>query len=473
MGRSSVLGFMGRSATVVPVALMVACGADPARAPIVIRHVTVVDGASPEARVDQTVVIRGNRVVTVGPAASVRTPWHARIIEGRDRYLIPGLWDMHVHTTMPGGADVLPLYIANGVTGVRDMAGEWAQLSTWRAEIAAGTRIGPRMIVSGPYLEGGDVPIPHLLVREPADAQGAVDSLIRLGVDFVKVHSQLTRESYFAIARAARARGIAFAGHVPRSVGPEEASDSGQRSIEHLLTIPNLCEADEVEKLAPRFAVQGALGRCTTEDAAPLFARLVRNDTWVVPTLVAQLEVARWPMRDLPGDSVAHLLPQTLRDYVAGIFPMPDDVPPGADVTGLALFDKRVAVVGALHRAGVPIMAGTDAPLRNSPPGFGLHDELGWFVRAGLSPFDALRAATLEPARFLGMQDSLGTVAPGRLADLVLLAADPLADVRNLRRILVVIADGRPFRVERTADRVSLVPLASPARAARGPASRP
>ena len=448
-----------RPCTVAVILLPIACAGDPAAAPLAIRHVTVVDGTEPRPRADQSVIIRGNRIVTVGPAAAVRTPWRARVIDGRDRYLIPGLWDMHVHTAMPGGDEVLPLYIANGVTGVRDMAGDWAQLTTWRAEIAAGTRIGPRMILSGPYLEGGDVPIPHLLVREPADAQIAVDSLMRLGVDFVKVHSQLSRENYFAIARAARARDIPFAGHVPRSVRPEEASDSGQRSIEHLLTIPNLCEESEVEALAPRFAVQGALGRCTTDDPAPLFARLVRNDTWVVPTLVAQLEVARWPMRDLPGDSVGHLLPQALRDYVAGIFPMPDDVPAGADVNGLALFDKRVAVVGALHRAGVHVMAGTDAPLRNSPPGFGLHDELGWFVRAGLAPFDALRAATIEPARFLGMQDSVGMIAAGQLADLVLLAADPLSDVRNLRRIVVVIANGRPFEIERTAERVNLVPI--------------
>jgi imidazolonepropionase-like amidohydrolase len=440
--------------------LLVACTADGAGpAAIALRHVTVVDGTSPEPRSDQTVILRGNRIETVGSASSVRIPRGAQVIEGGDRYLIPGLWDMHVHTTMPGGADVLSLYVANGVTGVRDMAGEWEQLKTWRAEIAAGTRIGPRMILSGPYLEGGDVPIPHLRVGSPADAQPAVDSLLRLGVDFVKVHSQLTREIYFAIAHAARARGIPFAGHVPRSVLPEEASDSGQRSIEHLLTIPNQCTEAEVAALAPRFAVQSALGRCATEDLTPLFARFVRNDTWVVPTLVAQLEVARWPKRDLPGDSVAHYLPQSLKDYVAGIFPMPDDVPAGADITGLALFDKRVAIVGALHRAGVHIMAGTDAPLRNSPPGFGLHDELSWFVRAGFSPYDALRAATLEPARFLGLLDSLGTVAPGQLADLVLVAANPLADIANARRIVLVVANGRVFEIERTADRLTLKPL--------------
>jgi imidazolonepropionase-like amidohydrolase len=169
----------------------------------------------------------------------------------------------------------------------------------------------------------------------------------------------------------------------------------------------------------------------------------------VVPTLVAQVEVALWPRRELPGDSVARYLPDSLRQYVAGIFPMVDSVPPDADVNGRKLFDKRVAVTGALFRAGVGIMAGTDAPLRNSPPGFGLHEELLYLTRAGLSPFEALRAATLEPARFLGMLDSLGTIETGKIADLVLLTANPLVDIRNSSRTEYVVSGGRVFTVRR------------------------
>ena len=417
----------------------------PASPSIASTHVSIIDGTSTGARQDRTVIVRGSRIEMEGPAGSTRVPPGARVIDGRGKYLIPGLWDMHVHTVVPAGDQVLPLYVANGVTGIRDMAGEMDQLVKWRQEIGSGMRVGPRMVISGPYLEGGDVPIPHLLVRTPADAQPAVDSLIRLGVDFVKVHSQLTRETYFAIARAARARGIPFVGHVPRSVGAAEASDSGQRTIEHLLTIPNSCTQEEVVLLEPRFPVQAALGRCSTEDQAPLFARFVRNDTWMVPTLVAAIEIATWPERELPGDSLAHYLPDTLRHYVAGIFQMPSDVPAGADTVGRALFQKRVEVVGAMHRAGVDIMAGTDAPLRNSPPGFGLHEELTLLVRAGLSPHAALVAATLQPARFLGVQDSLGTIEAGKLADLVLLDANPLDDIRNTRRIRDVIANGRLY----------------------------
>lgn len=418
----------------------------------VFTRVTVIDGRGPAPRLDRTVVIRGNRIVAEGPSASVAIPSGARVIDGRGKFLVPGLWDMHVHLAMPGGRDVLPLYITNGVTSVRDMAGDWPTLTAWRRDIAAGSVIGPRIMTSGPYLEGGDQPIPHLLVKTPADAAPAVDSLIKLGVDFIKVHGQLTRESYFAIARAARARGIPFAGHVSRVVGAADASDSGQASIEHLLAIPNSCSAAEVTELAPRFPVQAALGRCDTTDQAPLYARLRRNGTRVVPTLVAQLEVARWPKRDLPGDSVARYLPDSLRQYVAGIFPMVDSVPPDADVTGLKLFGKRVAITGVLHRAGVTIMPGTDAPLRNSPPGFGLHEELLLLTRAGLSPFEVLRAATLEPARFFGMLDSLGTIETGKIADLVLLSANPLADIRNSSRTVYVMSNGRLYTVRRDAE---------------------
>jgi imidazolonepropionase-like amidohydrolase len=419
--------------------------------PFAFTHVSIVDGTSPTPRADRTVVIRGNRIVAEGPADSARIPAGARVVDGRGKFLIPGLWDMHVHTVMPGGREVLALYIANGVTGVRDMAGDWATLIAWRREIARGFLVGPRIIASGPYLEGGDVPIPHLLVKTPADAHPAVDSLVRLGVDFVKVHSQLTRESYFAIARAARARRISFGGHVPRTVGAADASDSGQRSIEHLLTIPNQCTPQDSAALLPRFTVQAALGRCSSEDLAPLFARFVRNDTWIVPTLSAQLEIALWPKRELPGDTVARYLPDSLKRYVAEIFPMVPDVPPNADVVGRALFAKRLAIVGAMHRAGVHILPGTDAPLRNSPPGFGLHGELSNLVLSGLSPFAVLRAATIEAARFLGMEDSLGTVQAGKLADLVLLEGDPLSDIHNARRTVMVVANGRVYDVRRDA----------------------
>jgi imidazolonepropionase-like amidohydrolase len=414
-----------------------------AQSSIAITHVTVIDGTDSVPRLDQTVVIRGNRITAVGAARATTVPAKAIIVNGRGKFLVPGFWDMHVHTVVPRGEDMLGLYVANGITGVRDMAGDWAQLTAWRNRINAGRLLGPRMIVSGPYIEGGDVPIPHILARTPDEARAAVDSLVRLGVDFIKIHSQLTREVYFAAARAAREKHMTFAGHVPRSVSAEEASDSGQRSIEHLLTIPNICTAAESLALQPRFPMQSVFGRCTQQDLGPLFARFVRNGTWIVPTFTAQVEVAVMPTRPVPGDSLARYLPDTLRQFVAQIFPQPPDVPVGADVVGRALFEKRLAVVGAMYRAGVHVLPGTDAPLRNSPPGFGLHEELSLLVRAGLTPFQVLTSATLEPARFFGMTDSLGVVAAGKVADLVLLDANPLTNIANTRRVAAVVANGR------------------------------
>ena len=412
---------------------------------IAITRVSVIDGDAPSPRTDQTVVIDGNRIVRVGASGSVAVPPGARIVDGRGKFLLPGFWDMHVHTAISGGRDLLSLYVANGVTGVRDMAGDWDTLKSWRSEIGRGQLVGPRIIASGPYLEGGDVPIPHLLARNAVEASAGVDSLIALGVDFIKVHSQLNAESYFAIARRARERGVVFAGHVPRVVGSAAASDSGQKSIEHLLGIPAECTPADSVALAPRYTVQGALGRCSSEDLAPLYEKFVRNGTYVTPTFTAQVEVAVWPTRAVPGDSLAHYLPKAVRDYVAQIFPMPDSIPPNADSVGRAMLEKRLRQVSAMQRAGVHILTGTDAPLRNSPPGFGLHEELALLVRGGMAPFDVLRSATLEPARYFGMLDSLGTIAPGKLADLLLLDANPLQDIRNTRRISAVVANGRLY----------------------------
>jgi imidazolonepropionase-like amidohydrolase len=414
-----------------------------AQRPIAFTHVAVIDGTDAAPRLERTVVVRGNRIAAVGPSRSTLVPSDARIVDARGKFLIPGLWDMHVHTSIIGGRALLALYVANGVTGVRDMAGDWDTLTKWRREIAEGQLVGPRIVASGPYLEGGDVPIPHILTRTPEEGVAGVDSLVKLGVDFIKVHGQLTRPTYFAIARRAREKGIPFAGHVSQAVGSADASDSGQKSIEHMLAIPAPCTPAESIALKPRFTVQSAVGRCSSRDLAPLYERFVRNGTWVTPTFTAAYEVSAWPSRGVPGDSLAHYLPEALKKFVAEIFPMPDSIPPGADSVGRAMFAKRLSQAETMRAAGVHIMTGTDAPLRNSPPGFGLHEELALLVRGGMSPFNALRAATIEPARYLGMLDSAGTIARGKIADLVLLNGNPLRDISQTRRIVAVVANGR------------------------------
>jgi imidazolonepropionase-like amidohydrolase len=410
-----------------------------------ITNVTVIDVRAGRAIPGQTVVLTGNRISAVGDASSFRFQPPIPSADGTGKFLIPGLWDMHVHTTIIGGRNILSLYVANGVLGVRDMAGDWDEIKGWRREITAGTLVGPRIVASGPYLEGGDVPVPHILTRTPEEGAAGVDSLVKLGVDFVKVHGQLRPETYYAIARRAREKGIAFGGHVSQAVGAANASDSGQKSIEHLLGVPAPCTPAESLQLRPRFPIQSALGRCRSIDMNELYARFVRNKTWVTPTFVAAVEIARWPRRDLPGDSLARFLPDTLKRFVLQFFPMPDSIPRGADVVGRAMLEKRMKQAADMHHVGVEVLTGTDAPLRNSPPGFGLHEEMTLLVRGGMTPAEALRTATLAPARFLNATDSLGTIEKGKLADLVLLDGNPLANINNTRRISAVVVNGRYF----------------------------
>ena len=440
------------SASAVVVVVVAACtvGASllSAQQPVAIVNATVIDATSPRPRRDQTILIRGDRIVAVGPKATTSVPINARAIDAAGKFVIPGMWDMHTHVDIPGGEELLAAYVVNGVTGVRDMASDWATITKWRRAIADGALVGPRITASGPYLEGNPQPIAHIAVKSVDDARRGVDSLKKLGVDVIKFHTGLTRETFFAAARRAREVGMPFAGHVPRTISAIEASDSGMRSIEHALTIPTPCTPAESLALVPKFPVQRVLGPCSSAPLTPTFAALARNNTWVTPTFVAAFEIAEWPQRALPGDAYARYLPDTLKKFVAWIFPMPDSIPPGSERVGRTMFNKRVSLAGAMHRAGVHLLAGTDSPLRNSPPGFGLAEELVLLARGGVPLHDVLKIATLEPGRFYSATDSIGTVQPGRFADLVILDRNPLADVRNYRSVNAVVANGRVFTRE-------------------------
>jgi hypothetical protein len=265
-------------------------------------------------------------------------------------------------------------------------------------------------------------------------------------VDFVKIHSGVPRDAFFAAAREARAKHLFFAGHLSSRVTVEEASDSGQRSLEHLLGFVNVCSAAESASFAGVDPLRRIVfNTCTSRDQRSVYLHLARNGTWVTPTLATAWEFAMLPKHEVPGDSLSRFVSDSLRTYLVQIFDPPPALPADGDVFGRRLFAKRRQLVLALHNAGVPLLAGTDAPMRNVPPGFGLHEELAEFVRSGLSPTAALRAATYEPARYFDALDSLGTVAPGKLADLVLLDADPRADIAYAHRIAAVFTRGRVY----------------------------
>ncbi len=405
-----------------------------------ITHVTVVDVERGVLRPDQTVVLSGRRIAAVGPAAAVAVPAGAAEVDGRGRFLIPGLWDMHVHLSVPGGEPLLGLYPAMGVTGVRDMNDSFPEVAAWRGRIAVGTLPGPRIVAAGPYLVGVAPSLPHFRVTTATEGRAGVDTLRRMGVDFVKVHNEIPREAYFAIADRVRELGWVYAGHVPRSVTVAEAADAGQRSLEHLTGFPNQCSPSEAAGIRPTGLVTFLLGGCDTTDLAPIVGRLRANGTWITPTLTVFGTLSGDSVS--PVDSMHRYRSEALRQLQTVVMRLPP-MTPEALAAARFLIGKRLELVGRLYQAGVPILAGSDAPTPGTFPGVSLHEELDRLVAAGLPPAAALRSATWEPARYLGTLDSLGTVAPGKLADLVLLEADPLTDIRHTRRVAEVWLDGR------------------------------
>jgi imidazolonepropionase-like amidohydrolase len=426
---------------------------DPALA---ITHVAVVDVEHGRLLADRTVLVRAGRIAAVGAAAAVVVPAGARVVDGRGRFLMPGLWDMHVHAARDGRARFFwPLLVAHGVTGAREMGSYLDSLLHYRAAAAGRPGDAPRIVWSSPMLDGVPAAWAHAYgVADPAAARTAVDSMQALGFAFLKVYDRLSPEAYFAIAEQARRRGLPFAGHVPRAVSAVQASDAGQRSLEHLPGMMFACHppaagfAAERRAAAARHGADSDSARAAQarlyaalvadpdpEACAAVMRRLAKNGTWWTPTLV--LELGRRTADDPRLRAVPPALAARWRAGLAAT--TPED----------AAFDRDVvrsarAVVRIARDAGVPLLAGTDAS--DEPfvyPGASLHDELALLVASGLTPAQALRAATLEPARYLNAADTLGTVAAGRVADLVLLDADPLRDIAHTRRIRAVVYRGR------------------------------
>jgi imidazolonepropionase-like amidohydrolase len=445
--------------------------------PLVFLHATVIDGTGAPAQPDMTVVIKGGRISELGK--SVTVPKNAQVIDGTGKFLIPGLWDMHGHPHRP---DDLALFIANGVTGLRVMAGlPWYYDA--RSQIQNGKLIGPRMIIgsrlmSGPgarrapapaatdeagikqefseVMDGGEPR--SLLVANAADASHAILRAQHDGADFVKIHDGLSREAYFALANEARKQGLAFVGHVPALVSPEEASDAGQKSIEHLQGLLIACSTHEadlrktVEDLTRFPALQrasrlAAIQREAIETfnlakAKALAARFVRNRTWQCPTLTSLDGIRE---REERSNAALRYIPAKVRArWQRAAEGIPE---PRSEDRALSkmLDQKLVEIVGIMHRAGVPFLAGTDAGAPYVIPGFSLHDELADLASAGFTPMQALQSATLDAARFLSQEKDWGTIQKGKVADLVLLDANPLDNIANTRRIAAVVLNGRLF----------------------------
>ena len=423
---------------------------------VVLRDATIVDVRTGALQREQTVILDGNYIASVGPSPSAKYPQNARIVNCRGLFLIPGLWDMHVHLVFgdwfPDARDIsLPLFVANGVTGVRDMGSELAVVQGWRKEIEAGRLTGPRIFTAGPMLDGPKPRFPSSLpIATPEDAHRAVTNLKQQGADFIKLQSLIPRDAVFAIAEEAKKQGIPFEGHVPDSVRASEMSAAGMKSFEHLIGIFEGSSPAEDDFLKGNKTEGRFLATYEPARAAALAAMLAKNQTWQCPTLVWERggNLIDANASDLSKDERAKYVPATWKDKTWKRFT--EEITQGYGTDDLTIrkrfVEKELEVVGMLHKAGVPFLAGTDTPAGvHIFPGYSLHEELQRFVAAGFTPLEALQTATINPARFFGMEDRAGSIERGKLADLVLLCANPLEDIANTQKIAGVIANGRYY----------------------------
>jgi len=398
---------------------------------------------------DRTVLIRDGRIEAIGARSKVRVPAGARIIDGKGKYLMPGLADMHVHLEYIEDPEVLKLFVSRGVTTVRNMDGQPFILG-WRGDVAAGRTIGPRIVTAGPIIDGSPPARPdNLAVADAAAARAAVAAQAAAGYDFIKLYSNLSLDAYSAAVAEARARGLRVAGHIPTAVGLEKALES-RWSVEHLGDFASLM-ASQGGPPTPSWARRGLSAPLDQARLAALAAQLAKAKVWVVPTVIQQdrwlapkAEVERWlaepAIRNIPAAIIAQW-----RTPMERISSRMDEGDWAMVAQGRR---NRLATIAAFHRAGVPLAVGSDTPNPFVAMGASVHQELANFVEAGLSPHEALRAATVAPARMLGLEREQGTVEAGKRADLLLLGSNPLEDVGRAAKPAGMVLAGRWFTAE-------------------------
>ncbi len=459
-------------------AMLVAC-ADirpaPVAADIVIRDVTVIDALS-GVRSHQDVAIAGDRI-TVVAQHPVRVVAPATEIDGSDHFLIPGLWDAHVHLTfLPNSAEpMLNLFSAHGITRVRDTGGPLA--ATLNA-VATAKRMGPNapeIYFAGPLLDGKDVvyngeapgyPTMARAVTTESEAREAIATLAAAGARFVKVYEMLDPDVMQALVLAANDAGLPVASHIPLAMNPMAYLASGVNSLEHFRNLELACALNFDELLAERRALltnpdmlpgrtlrssihaaqrERAVDNYSPERCDEVMAAIVSHNVVQGPTLALNEAVFARSYGAATVQSTFDLLPQALGDEWRGrakFLSGPDSPFKGSEARNAKQLDWIRSLVRALNQRNARFIAGTDTPIFFMTPGASLHSELQAFVTAGLSPLEALKAATLAPAAFFGEADRLGHVSAGAIADLVLLSADPLRDIRNVGQIEAVIQQG-------------------------------
>ena len=395
---------------------------------LAITGVSVVDTRSGTVSAPETGVLHEGRIASAG---ATPPPRGATVVRGDGRFLIPGLWDFVTHLSWTR-ASALPSLVANGVTAVRDQGGDLAETAIWADGVRSGRLAGPTILQVGPMLNGRSFNRYQFALGSPEQARGVVRLLKVQGVDGLEIERRVPRDVYAALMVEAKAAGLPVGGKVPMELTPAQASDAGQATIDNLETIYDgaFAAAHEHDLIGGIDAFLAADG-----DGEALFARLARNGTAVTPSLHA---VAYALEHDDPASP-----PDPAYRYVARSQRQPaKPLPPGDLAMFRAMLPRLLLTTRRLQRAGVTLLAGTDIAA-DRVPGFSLHDELDLLARAGLTPAEVLRAATLNPATVLHRTADYGTVEPGRIADLVLLRADPTRDAAALHAIDGVVLHGR------------------------------
>jgi imidazolonepropionase-like amidohydrolase len=466
-----------RLAALVALTIGVTVAARQARpAPVAIVNVTLVDGTGAPPMPLRTVVVRDGRIAAIGGADTPVAPGTIRV-DGSGRFLIPGLIDAHVHIAIRPDAEVrstllAPLLVAHGVLGVRDMGGDLTRLNALRASIAAGHLRGPAIVTPGPFIDGPQEASATVRpVATAVEAARAVAAVARQQADFIKVQAGLSAEIWRAVVAAARAAGLHVAGHVPEAMSAFDVVSGGQRTVEHvspalpgdaglMLSVSTEEAAIRAELRAigdasvkPRADVaalrarQRAAQRRIIETIDPtrsaeLFALMRDRGVIAVPTLAWSNGLLPLGRDDRPSEAALSLVPRALaepwqaRRNAQLAAATDDELSLNRDIA-----DASRRFVGAMHRAGVAIAAGTDSFDSYLPVGLALHRELEELVASGLTPYEALQAATRVAARAMERAER-GTIEVGKVADAVLLDADPTVDIRATRRIHAVVHRG-------------------------------
>lgn len=397
----------------------------PAQADVyVIRDVNVISMTSPKVLEKQNVIVRDGVIESVSSRLA-RMPQGTKVIDGSGKFLIPGLAEMHGHVppaNAPNGAtaDTLFLYVASGITTVRGMLGHEGQLAL-REQAKRGEIVAPNLYLAGPSFHGQSI-------NSPQEAIDKVRAQKKDGWDLLKVHPGLTRAEYDAMAKTAKAEGIRFGGHVPEEVGLEHALAMGQETFDHI--------DGYVEFLG------GEQGPVDAKKLAAIVKRSKKAGAWIVPTSALwEVLLGTIPLETLRAYDELKYVPAAMVDQWSVAFANRLQQTPRAEAKNIV--ENRTRILRALHRGGVKILMGTDAPQQFSVPGFSLHRELLRMREAGMSPYEILRSGTVNVGQYFAKEDSFGTIQPGRRADLVLLTANPLAEISNVAKIDGVMVRGR------------------------------